>query len=205
MIQDPQSFWNNIATRKEWRSYILPRENDSDFDSEGFVEAQRLFYFFDKNSLVVDYGCGIGRVLQYVAERVGFVVGLDICDGFLERARAANYGDNVAFFQSDEFHDENVADFVYSLMVLQHNDEPNREKIMSRIHGILKSGKMAIVSFPHFDSIYYKENDFIHKFTKGEVETFGRAFSSYWIIEGNLAGYERQYDGVNEYFLIATK
>jgi len=205
MIENHKSFWQHISKRPEWKSYILPRTNDADFDAEGFAEAQRLFYFFDKSSVVVDYGCGIGRVLQYVAERAGFTVGLDICDGFLDRARVAIHGDKVAFFRSDEYQNENVADFLYSFMVLQHNDEANRKKIMGHILGILGPGKTAIVNFPMFESTYYEEGPFLHKFRRGEVGEYGQVFSSFRIIEGNLPGYEKPCNGVNEYFLIAVK
>jgi len=53
MIQNPKSYWQNISNQPDWKSYILPRENDVDFDAEGLMEAQRLFYFFDKDSIVV--------------------------------------------------------------------------------------------------------------------------------------------------------
>lgn len=205
MIQDPKSYWQNISERPGWKSYILPRESDADFDSEGFVEDQRLFYFFDRNSVVVDYGCGVGRVLQYVAERAGYTIGLDICDRFLDMAKETIHGDKVFFSNADEYKNVNVADFVYSLMVLQHNDAPNRDKIMAHILRILRPGKTAIVSFPQAGSTYYEENPFVHKFTKEEVEEYGKAFSSFRIIEGNLPGYQKKFDGVNEYFLIAVK
>lgn len=205
MIENPKSYWQNLSEQPEWKSYILPREKDADFDAEGFAEAQRLFYFFDRSSVVVDYGCGIGRVLKYVTERAGFTIGLDICKGFLDKASVVINGDRVIFYQADEYKEGNMADLVYSFMVLQHNDSPNREKIMAHILRILRPGKTAIVSFPRFESSYYEESSFVHKFTKEEVEAYGKLFSSYRIIEGNLPGYQKKADGVNEYFLIAVK
>lgn len=205
MIQNPKTFWQGISKRKDWRDYILPRESDADFNAEGLAEAQRLFYFFDRSSTVVDYGCGIGRVLKYVAERAGHVVGLDICPAFLSRAGESIKYDSVAFFPSDEYQRENVADLVYSLMVMQHNDAENRMKIMGHIHRILKPGGTAVVNFPQHGSAYYQEGPFLHKFTWGEVADLGELFHSFRIVEGNLPGYERQCGGNNEYFLIAVK
>ena len=205
MITNPKAYWQGVANREDWRSFILPRKNDADFDAEGLAEARRLFYFYDGNSTVVDYGCGVGRVLQYVAERAGHAVGLDICTAFLDRAREAIKRDNVAFFPSDEYQRENVADLVYSIMVLQHNDAPNRMKIMEHIHRILKVDGMAVVSFPRIESTYYQESDTLHKFTRGEVYDYGRLFFISRIIEGNLPHYEKEYTGNNEYFLIAVK
>ena len=204
MIDNPKSYWQNISERAEWKDYILPRKNAADFDSEGFVEAQRLFYFFDNKSTVIDYGCGVGRVLKYVAERAGRVIGLDICQGFISKARPLATG-NVEFFPSDEFEERDIADLVYCLQVMEHNNSLNQKIIMGNILEILKDGGTCIVSFPRHESTYYEENETLHKFTRDEVEAFGKMFQSYRIMEGNLTGYEKKHDGNNEYFLIAVK
>lgn len=205
MIQDPTTFWRGIAERPNWKDYILPGRTDADFDAEGFAEAQRLFCFFDNSSTVVDYGCGIGRVLKYVAPECLHAVGIDICPAFLTTAAELIKRDNVALFQPDEYRRENVADLVYSLMVLQHNDPLNQLKIMCHIHRILRPNGTAIVNFPRHESAYYKEGPFVHKFTRREVATFGGMFRFFRIFEGNLSGYEKQCAGDNEYFLIAVK
>jgi SAM-dependent methyltransferase len=205
MIQNPKTFWNGIAKQPDWKSYILPRENDADFNAEGLAEAQRLFYFFDGKSTVVDYGCGIGRVTQYIAERAGYVVGIDICQDFLHMAGALIRRNNVAFFQADEYPRENVADLVYCLMVMQHNDAENRLKIMSHIHRLLINSGVAVVSFPRVESSYYQEGPFVHKFTRKEVMVLALPFRYCWITEGNLPGYNGKPDGDNEYFLTAIK
>jgi SAM-dependent methyltransferase len=206
-LKDPRSFWQSISKVENWRDYILPRKKDEDFDYEGSIEVHRLFYFFDGSSTVVDYGCGIGRVLKYVSERAKVAMGLDINPDFLEKAKAYVKNDKVLFFNSDEYHQENVADLVYSLMVLQHNDQENRERIMHHIFRILKPGGLALINFPRFESNYYEENGFLHKFTRSEVEQYGRLFSSFRIIEGNLPNYVLEYDKKmsHEYFLIAVK
>jgi SAM-dependent methyltransferase len=207
MIQNPKSYWQGVSEKPEWKDYILPGRDDAAFNAEGLIEAQRLFYFFDNKSAVIDYGCGIGRVLQYVADRAGHVVGLDISGGFIQRAAEIVKRDNVAFFLSDEYQKENVADLVYSLMVLQHNDKASRIDIVTHIFKLLKYGRCAVISFPKFESTYYQETDSLHKFTQEEVELFGRMFSSYRIVEGNLPAYEIPCDKNinNEYYLIAVK
>jgi len=204
MISSPKAYWDGVSKRKEWMSYILPRRNEVDFDSEGFAEAQRLSYFFGAKSTVVDYGCGVGRVLKYVAERAGHVIGLDICEGFLDKAKAFVKADNVEFCQAGTYKEQEVADFVYCLMVMQHNDLKNREIIMSHIAELLKLGGTAIISFPRNESTYYQENETLHKFTKDEVSHFGDWFPSFRIIEGNLTGYAGAVEGNNEYFLIGS-
>jgi len=205
MIQNPKTYWQNISEQPDWKNYILPRRNAADFDAEGFAEAQRLFYFFDNKSTVVDYGCGVGRVLKYVAERAGHVIGLDICEGFLDKARGLIKADNVEFFQAETYKEQEVADFVYCLMVMQHNDLLNQRAIIDNIFMMLEEGGRAIISFPRYESNYYQENETLHKFTMEEVSHFGDWFPSFRIIEGNLPGYANKTEGNNEYFLIATK
>lgn len=205
MIQNSKAYWDSVSEKPDYRDYILPRRTDTAFNNEGLMEAQRLFYFFDNKSTVIDYGCGIGRVLQYIAGRAGYVVGLDISSGFLQRAADLIKCNNVAFFQSDEYRKENIADFVYSLMVLQHNNEANRIDIITHIFKLLKHGGIAIINFPKLDSTYYHETETLHKFKFDEVIEYAQMFRGARIIEGNLAGYSKEIEGNNEYFLIAVK
>ena len=183
----------------------MPRDSQESFDAEGLEEAIRLFYFFDGTSTVVDYGCGVGRVLQYVAQRARHVVGIDISRNYLDRARELIKKDNLEFYEPGQYQKENVADLVYSIMVLQHNDQAHREEMVQHIYRLLKTGGVAVISFPCYGSTYYKEGEFIHKFRKEEVESYGATFQSCRIVEGNLPNYEKQYDGINEYFLIGVK
>lgn len=205
MMRDPAKFWNQASESGIWRDFILPRKSQSDFDSEGWVEAQRLFYFFDGSSTVVDYGCGVGRVLQYVAERAGSVVGIDISSGFIRKAKESTAAGNVRFFKADRFMATDFADLVYCLMVMQHNDHGHREEIMGHIYRLLKLGGMAVVSFPRYESTYYEEGAFIHKFKREDVADLASMFRSCRIVEGNLPNYEKEYAGINEYFLIGVK
>lgn len=202
MISDPKKYWDEISQREDWKDHILPRKDDLDFNVEGLIEAHRLFYFFDKDSIVVDYGCGIGRVLKHIAKRAKYVVGLDICQSFLNKAQEIKK-DNIAYYLSDEYKKENVADMVYCLMVMQHNDKENQEKIINHIYKILKVGGTAVISFPKGD--YYQESETLHKFSKEEVGAFGSMFFIHRIIEGSLPNYEKKFEGNNEYFLIAIK
>lgn len=205
MVKHPKEFWKSIAEKKEWRDYILPRVNESDFDAEGFAEAQRLFYFFDKRSTVIDYGCGVARVLKYVAERAGRVIGLDVCDEFLDRARSIVAGNNIEFYPSDGFNEIGIADFAYCIMVMQNNTLEGQQKIIRHIWQLLMDNGMAIISFPRYESTYYREDEAFHKFHRQEVASLADGLFDYRIIEANLPGYAKRVEGLNEYFMIATK
>lgn len=206
-IPDPKTYWQGIAKRDDWRDFILPRDSDDDFYWEGWLESQRLLYFFDDKSVVVDYGCGIGRVINYVAERAAYVIGLDISSEFLIKGDKQVIADNVEFFDANEYKSNNVADLIYSLRVLQHNDSKNRSMIINHIVNILKPGGTAIMTFPRFESSYYVEDAFTHKFKRDEIDEYGQKFKSYKILTGCLPGYQNGYDRKDnhEYFLMGDK
>jgi SAM-dependent methyltransferase len=177
------------------------------FDLEGYVEAQRLFYFFGPADTVLDYGCGIGRVAKHVAERAREVIGLDVNSRFLSIARSQVLRSNVTFHLDSRFRQREVADFAYALMVLQHNQAPDHLPIMRRIAEVTRPGGAVLVQFPRWESTYYVESDFVHKFRRDEIVALAQDLRDVRIVEGNLANYERPCDPsmAHEYFLIARR
>jgi 2-polyprenyl-3-methyl-5-hydroxy-6-metoxy-1,4-benzoquinol methylase len=206
-LSNPKQFWTAIAKDPNWRDYILPRQDAEDLDREGALEAERLYYFFDRHSTIVDYGCGIGRVARHVAPRAKAVIGLDISHAFITHATCATPLDNVTFHVSDDYQAQAIAEFVYCLMVFQHNDAAHRTRMLHQIHALLKPGGTALIQFPRVESDYYHETDFVHTFSRDEVRAYGARFPSFRILEGNLVNYEKAYNRAipHEYFLIATR
>jgi SAM-dependent methyltransferase len=196
---NPIAFWNKVSDYGNWREYILPKRTDQEFEDEGKEEANNISRFIKEDYTVLDYGCGIGRVLKYVKAKRK--IGLDISEKYLE---IANNDKTSEYYLVDKFNEQ--VDFIYSLSVLQHNNEIERDKIIKSIVCLLKDGGRALISFAHIKSPNYIETEFVHKFTKKEVEEYGKHFTEYEIIEGNLVNYK---DGkkcdYNEYFLIGIK
>lgn len=73
----------------------------------------------------LDFGCGVGRLTQALADEFELAVGVDIAESMVQRAREYNqHGDRVRYvvnttddlrmFESESF------DFVYSSITLQH-------------------------------------------------------------------------------------
>jgi SAM-dependent methyltransferase len=76
-------------------------------------------------SRVLEYGCGVGRVLIPLAERCGHVTGIDISEGMLKEAekncRARNVS-NVSFVLADDALSRvsGSFDLIHSFIVFQH-------------------------------------------------------------------------------------
>lgn len=196
---NPIDFWNNVSGKKNWREYILPRRTDEEFYDEGQKQANFLLKFYKPDNTVLEYGCGIGRILRYIKARRK--IGLDISEKFLAIARLE---DDSEYYLEDDFYGK--ADFIYCLSVVQHNNHIERLHILDRINSLLAPGGVALISFPSDTSQIYNETEFVHKFSLDEVERYAAIFDSHQIFKGNLVNYKGVENSIdNEYFLLAKK
>lgn len=73
----------------------------------------------------LDFGCGMGRLTQALADHTEEVIGVDIADSMVEAARSHNRkGDRVCYRVNDrpdlDLFDDSTFDLVYSNITLQH-------------------------------------------------------------------------------------
>jgi len=204
--ENPYKFWSEIQDKENWRDYIIPKRTIKEFDDEGKLQAEQMKSHYDKDTdVVLDYGTGIGRVLKHM--RGKRKIGLDISKTFV--AKAKKNDSSSEYYTVDDFSE--TADFIYSLLVLQHNTEEYRRLIINNIFNLLAPHGKTFISFPKFDSDIYKEGKFVHKFTIEEVKSYGSVFDNYIIYEDNLVGYKDQRGkyiqtvGTNEYILVGLK
>ena len=96
----------------------------------------------------LDFGCGLGRLTQALAEHFQNVDGVDISASMIEQSRALNrQGAKVSFhlnvqpdlrsFPSDAF------DFVYSAIALQHTPANFQARYIADFARVLKPGGVA--------------------------------------------------------------
>jgi SAM-dependent methyltransferase len=133
---DLQSTWEELAKQDPlWAILSVPAKKGGKWDLEEFfyegrAEATRVLQKVTSlHSLrfeaALDFGCGVGRVTQYLADQFQKVIGVDISAKMIELAGQFNqsrqnleyrhnpHGD-LAMFSDRSF------DFVYSNLVLQH-------------------------------------------------------------------------------------
>lgn len=101
----------------------------------------------------LDFGCGVGRLTQALAERFDRCDGVDIAASMIAEARRINrHGERVRYcvndapdlnlFPSDSF------DFVLSFIVLQHMEPRYAQRYIGEFVRVLKPGGVALFQIP---------------------------------------------------------
>lgn len=114
------------------------------------------------NSLL-EVGCGVGRVTQYLAQHFPVVTAADISAAHISVATAHIQSlniTNVDFIHlkdPSEFLDLKTVDAIISVITLQHNSPPIIAWIFKNLLLTLNSGGVAFIQIPTYKSGYFFE------------------------------------------------
>jgi SAM-dependent methyltransferase len=112
------------------------------------------------DGVCLEYGGGLGRVTKWFAQKFSEVVSCDISSSHIKLAKEylLSQGiENVALLQMSSIEDiENLppADFIYSVIVLQHNPPPIIELILNNLLKSLKPGGYCLFQVPVYCANY---------------------------------------------------
>lgn len=150
---DPE--WSILLTEGPRRG----RWETEDFLATGEAEIGAAFALLDALGITVargsalDFGCGVGRLTKALASRFEWVVGVDIAQGMIDRARSLWSGcGGISFMLQDvpglkQIHDASF-DFVYSSLVLQHNPPTDALGYVSEFFRVTKPGGAVVFQLP---------------------------------------------------------
>jgi SAM-dependent methyltransferase len=153
-----KSDWDARA-RENARYYIATSVSS---DEEAFSRSGRhdVDLFFDgKQDLlhgqaaVLDVGCGIGRMDEFVAPQVGKLIGIDVSGSMIEQAwQRLGHMPNVVFVEGDGWKlepvSDTVIDLVFSHIVFQHMPRRVATSYFWEAWRILKPGGSFIFQVP---------------------------------------------------------
>lgn len=98
---------------------------------------------------VLDFGCGVGRVSRVLAEDASAVVGVDVADSMVARARELNADqDRIEFLRVDGRRlpfDDDGFDGAVSLMVLQHSPPAVQVAALAELVRVVRPGGVLVV------------------------------------------------------------
>jgi ubiquinone/menaquinone biosynthesis C-methylase UbiE len=138
----------------EARQVILNEGDPEVFETAGRRDADHLRQYFGPDEVVLDLGCGIGRVARYVACSCRVLWAVDASARMLEHARhrVADAG-NVRFARCTGTTMPTVpdaaVDFAYSLITLQHLEREDAFALLCDLRRVLRPGGGAYLTFPN--------------------------------------------------------
>jgi SAM-dependent methyltransferase len=165
-LGETDPYWS-VLTSPEYRGRPSP-EQVKRFFASGASEVERLQTALARSRLAlgagrgtcIEYGCGLGRITRHLAPHFERTIGVDISAAHLKLARELAQADGVRGIEwlhldtLDRLSALPKADFIYSVIVLQHNPPPVIERILSTFARILKPGGVAYFQVPTYRADY---------------------------------------------------
>ncbi|MBO9665172.1 class I SAM-dependent methyltransferase [Dokdonella sp.] len=164
-LGETDPYWS-VLTAPEYRGKPSA-EHIARFFASGAAEIERLQKALARSGVTLDgrgtcleYGCGLGRVTRHLAPHFQRTIGVDISAPHLDLARELAASDGVRGIDwihlgtLDTLDDLPEVDFIYSVIVLQHNPPPVIERILSTFARILKPGGIAYFQVPTYRADY---------------------------------------------------
>ncbi len=146
---DQKTLWEKLA--KENSRYYINSDKGRGITEEEFRESGRASYdsliagdnLLKKRGIILDYGCGTGRLMEFMARDFKKVFGVDISRTMIEEARERLENlMNVYLAETDGQHiplPDSSIDIVFSYLVFQHIKEREMvEGAFAEIFRILK-------------------------------------------------------------------
>lgn len=164
-LEQVRSTWEELGrTDPLWAVMTHPERRDGgwepvidEFFAHGRKEvtwivdemAARGLYLGDR---VLDFGCGVGRLSNALAEHASTVTGVDIAASMIERAKRLNqHGERIRFLDYDghtlPFPDAGF-DSVVSLVVLQHTPPETQLAALLELRRVVRPGGVLAVQIP---------------------------------------------------------
>jgi ubiquinone/menaquinone biosynthesis C-methylase UbiE len=158
---------------------ILNNRDPDEFEAAGRRDAARIGELIKPTDVVLDLGCGIGRVARYVAPLCREIWAVDASETMLEyaRKRLADLP-NVRLVQGagtslPDVPSESI-DVAYSTLTLQHVEREHAFLLLRELRRILKPGGRAFLTFPNLLSDTYLDA-FLYYVDHDEVDNRARA------------------------------
>lgn len=131
-------------------------------------------YCPSKYSTVVDFGCGIGRIMLYLDYHN--LIGIDTSQEMLDIAKDSfselPFATNFKFIKASGEHlpiETNSVDLIYSFITLQHIDKEDVSLIVKEFYHILKVGGRILLHFPMYGNNGPKNS--VRSWSPNQVET----------------------------------
>lgn len=157
--QDP---YFGVITHEKYRAKNITKADKLDFFKSGEAHIEHVLsvcrQHFSPNFMptrVLDFGCGVGRLVVPLSAIASEVVGIDVSESMLREARKnceEHKIKNVKFVRSDDELSEldGEFDFIHSYIVLQHIPVCRGNHIFLQLLEHLSEGGIAVIHMTYF-------------------------------------------------------
>lgn len=143
LVQD-RAFWNDALERYGYSAILSMGKTytDRDFKLKGIEAASRIVKWIpEKCNYILDYGCGAGRIMEFMSRFCKLIVGSDISDKAIEMAgQYLSNIDNKVLLRRDWPQLPYVFDFAYCNAVFVHLPFDQVKLIVDQIMMIVRPG-----------------------------------------------------------------
>lgn len=159
-----RAYWNKIGSGYNQEIFDVYAE-----DRNGRLK-KYLKKYANKDHLALDFGCGTGKALPYLAPGFKRVLGLDISEALLRQARQLPY-ENTTFLRMDIAKPGKLprADFAFCCNVAILPDMEKNRGIIKNIQRTLKDGASAIVVIPSVESTLFAGKRIVEAYARQGV------------------------------------
>jgi 2-polyprenyl-3-methyl-5-hydroxy-6-metoxy-1,4-benzoquinol methylase len=163
-----------VITHEKYRSQNLTEETKMEFFESGrrdinfVLEVCRRHFDQSFSPIkVLDFGCGVGRLVIPFAEIAEHVVGLDVSDSMLKEARnnCNEYSvQNVSLIKSDDNLSslDGKFDLIHSFIVFQHIPIERGRRIFTNLLKHLKEGGICAIQITYSKAIFRENHGVPH-------------------------------------------
>lgn len=146
-------------------------KSGADYVDDLFTLIKKYFNQSQNPKNILDFGCGVGRLVIPFSKRSESVVGIDVSASMLNEATnncAKRSITNVQFIRSNDDLTEVTKrfDLIHSVIVFQHIPVPRGEKIVHRLIDLLESGGIGVLHFTYARIGYVQRRIKIPSFIK---------------------------------------
>ncbi len=186
LLKHQGQVWNDIGKKRPYYSVLSSKEytnenysrNKNKFENSGRNEVisieNRLKYVnldLEKFESCLEFGCGVGRVTRFLAEKVRRVVGVDIskshleiCREYLDKNGITNVSLDCINPSSDSLSIQGKYDFIYTRIVLQHNPPPLISMLLQNLLSSLNPEGIAMFQVvTYIDGYSWTVNQYLSK------------------------------------------
>lgn len=178
MRKESAAYWNSMAAASDGDArdaVLVGFRGERAFDEAGREDAGHLILpFVAANDVVLDVGCGLGRLLKWAAPACRQAIGLDVSSQMLKRATVRLDGiHNVQLKRlplSLRFPvPDRSVDFAYFYHVSEHLEREDTYTILREIRRCLRQSRKALVQFSLIDHPDNKR-EFVKWAREGDAE-----------------------------------